>query len=92
MALLERGFALLFHLGASILVFYACRDKGRFWLYPLAIVLHTALDFFAGLTIAKAVTITTMALEGIIGAFAVLVFCGAYFLLYRRDADAPEET
>ena len=92
MALLERGFAFLFHIGASILVFYACRGKGRFWLYPLAIVLHTALDFFAGLTIAKAVTIPTMALEGIISAFAVLVFCGAYFLLYRRDADAPEET
>ena len=66
-------------------MFYASRDKGRFWLYPLAIVLHTALDFIAGLTIAKAVTIPTLALEGIIGAFGVLVFCGAYFLLYRRD-------
>ena len=83
LALLERGFALLFHLGASILVFYAYR--GRFWLYPLAIVLHTALDFIAGLTIAKAITIPTLALEGIIGAFGVLVFGGAYFLLYRRD-------
>ena len=92
LALVERAFAFLFHLGASILVFYACRDRGRFWLYPLAVALHTALDFIAGLTIAKAVTIPTMALEGIIGAFAVLVFCGAYFLLYRRDADAPEET
>ena len=86
MALLERGFAFLFHIGASILVFYACRGKGRFWLYPLAIVLHTALDFFAGLTIAKVVTIPTLALEGIIGVFAVLVFCGAYWLLYQRDA------
>ena len=86
LALLERGFAFLFHLGASILVFYACRDRGRFWLYPLAIVLHTALDFIAGLTIAKVVTIPTLALEGIIGVFAVLVFCGAYWLLYQRDA------
>ena len=85
LAFLERAFAFLFHLGASILVFYACRGRGRFWLYPLAIVLHTALDFIAGLTIAKAVTIPTLALEGIIGAFGVLVFCGAYFLLYRRD-------
>ena len=88
LGLLERGFAFLFHIGASILVFYACRDRRRFWLYPLAIVLHTALDFIAGLTIAKVVTIPTLALEGIIGVFAVLVFCGAYFLLYRRDADA----
>lgn len=88
LGLMERAFAFLFHIGASILVFYACRDRGRFWLYPLAIVLHTALDFLAGLTLAKAVTIPTLALEGIIGVFAVLVFCGAYFLLYRRDADA----
>ena len=88
LGLIERAFAFLFHIGASILVFYACRDRGRFWLYPLAIVLHTALDFIAGLAIAKAVTIPTLALEGIIGVFAVLVFCGAYFLLYRRDADA----
>ena len=86
LGLMERAFAFLFHLGASILVFYACRDRGRFWLYPLASVLHTALDFIAGLAIAKAVTIPTLALEGIIGAFGILVFCGAYFLLYRRDA------
>ena len=85
LALVERAFAFLFHLGASILVFYASRDKGRFWLYPLAIVLHTALDFIAGLAISKAITIPTLALEGIIGVFSVLVFCGAYFLLYRRD-------
>ena len=90
MAFVERAFSFLFHIGASILVFYACR--GRFWLYPLAICLHTAMDFIAGLAISKAVTLPTMALEGIIGVFAVLVFCGAYFLLYRRDADAPEET
>jgi len=89
LGLMERAFAFLFHIGASILVFYACRDKGRFWLYPLAIGLHTALDFLAGLTIAKVITIPTLALEGIIGAFGVLVFGGAYFLLYRRDGYHP---
>ena len=89
---MERAFAFLFHIGASILVFYACRDKGRFWLYPLAIILHTALDFLAGLTIAKVITIPTLALEGIIGVFALAVFSGAYVLLYRRDADAHTNT
>ena len=88
MALLERVFALLFHLGASILVFYACRDRGRFWLYPLAIILHAALDFLAGLTLSGAVTIPTMALEGIIAAFGMLVFGGAYWMLYQKDAAA----
>ena len=44
LAVWERIFAVLFHTGASIMVFYACKDKKKFWLYPLAILLHTAMD------------------------------------------------
>lgn len=40
LAFVERIFACLFHIGASILVFFACRDKKRFCLYPLTIILH----------------------------------------------------
>lgn len=85
LSLLERVFAVLFHVGASILVFYACRDRGRFWLYPLAILLHTALDFLAGLAQLQVIQLTIPALEAVIAAFGVLTFCGAYFLLYRKD-------
>lgn len=85
--LLERVFAVLFHIGASILVFYACRDRGRFWLYPLAILLHTAMDFIAGLAVFKVIHLSTLALETIIGAFGILTFCAAYFLLYKRDKE-----
>ena len=85
MAIVERVFAFLFHVGAPILVFYACRDKQRFWLYPLAIVLHAALDFVAALYSLKVVTLSMWALEGIIAAFALLTFFGAYFLLYKKD-------
>ncbi|MCR4708630.1 MAG: YhfC family intramembrane metalloprotease [Clostridiales bacterium] len=81
----ERVFAFLFHVGASILVFYAARDKGRFWLYPLAILLHTALDSLAGLNMAKVVQLSAPALEAIVVAFGLLTFAGAYFLLYRKD-------
>lgn len=90
MGLLERVFAVLFHLGASILVFYACRDRSRFWLYPLAIVLHTALDFVAGLASTQVIALPVWAIEAIIGVFGVVTFCGAYLLLYRRDAGASE--
>lgn len=86
LALMERVFAVLFHIGASILVFYACRDKEKFWLYPLAILLHTAMDFVAGLSMSGAVHIPTWGLEGLIGVFGILTFCGAYCLLYRKDA------
>ena len=86
-ALVERVFAVLFHIGASILVFYACRDRGRFWLYPLAILLHTALDFVVALAAFRVISVSTFALEAIIGALGILTFCGAYFLLYRRDTE-----
>lgn len=82
----ERVFAFLFHVGASILVFYAARDKGRFWLYPLAILLHTALDSLAGLNMAKVVQLSAPVLEAIVVAFGLLTFLGAYFLLYKKDA------
>ena len=88
--MIERVFAFLFHVGASILVFYAARDKGRFWLYPLAIVLHTAMDFIAGLYTFKIIEISMPALEAIIAVLGILTFLGAYFLLYKRDKRESE--
>ena len=87
MGFLERAFALLFHIGVSMLVFYACKEKGRFHLYPIAILLHTAMDFIAGLAMVKVIHLPTLVIEGIFGAFGILTFCAAYFLLYRRDND-----
>ncbi len=85
LSIIERIFAVLFHIGASIIVFYACRNKERFWLYPLAILIHTALDFISGLTIAGVWNPSAWVLEGIVGLFGVLTFCGAFFLLYKKD-------
>ena len=85
--IVERIFAMLFHIGSSILVFYACRDKGKFWLYPLAILLHAVFDFFAALQLGKIITLSPWALEAIFAVISVLVFCGAYFLLYKKDTE-----
>ena len=84
-AFVERIFAVLFHIGASVLVFYACRDKKRFWLYPLAIVIHTGLDFIAALNVFHVINLSPWALEGIAAAFGLLTFFGAYLLLYKKD-------
>ncbi len=84
---LERAFAVLFHVGASILVFYACRDRGKFRLYPLAVLLHTAMDFIAALYTLNVVSMPTWALEACIAVFGILTFCGAYFLLYKSDRE-----
>ncbi|MBQ3898954.1 MAG: YhfC family intramembrane metalloprotease [Lachnospiraceae bacterium] len=83
----ERIFAFMFHTGASILVFYACKDKKKLWLYPLAILLHTAMDSLAGLKMAGVIEISPVMLEVIVAVFGLATFFGAYFLLYRKDSE-----
>ena len=84
-AFVERIFAVLFHIGASILVFYACRDKKHFPLFPLAILLHTGMDFLAALNLFHVISLSPWVLEGIVAVFGTLTFFGAYFLLYKKD-------
>ncbi|MCR5683905.1 MAG: YhfC family intramembrane metalloprotease [Lachnospiraceae bacterium] len=83
--IVERVFAFLFHTGTSILVFYACRDRKKFWLYPLAVLLHTILDFLSGLYLNGTITVPVWAFEVINGVFGAAVFFGAYLLLYKKD-------
>ena len=90
-ACVERIVAVLFHIGASILVFYACRDKKRFWLYPMAIVMHTGMDFIAALNLFHVISLSTWTLEGIIAILGLTVFFGAYLLLYKKDAGENRE-
>ena len=89
----ERVFAVMYHIGASILVFYACKDKKKFWLYPLAIVLHGLIDMYGGLMLAEVISIPNWVFEGAFAVASSLIFFGAYFLLYRKDtAKAVPET
>lgn len=91
--LFERVFAVMYHTGASILVFYACKDKKKFWLYPLAILIHTLIDMYGGLMLAKVISIPDWIFELLFAIVSSLVFFGAYFMLYRKDkAEAVPET
>ena len=84
---IERVFSILFHIGVSILVFYACKDNKKFWLFPLAIILHTLSDFVVGLNLAKVTNLSILELEIFIAVFGTITFCSAYFLLYKKDSD-----
>ena len=86
----ERFFSVLFHVGASMLVFFACRDKKRFWLYPLAVALHTAMDFVAGLYVEGVLVISPIALEAVVAVFGIGTFALTYFLIYRKDAKTED--
>ncbi|MBR3574662.1 MAG: YhfC family intramembrane metalloprotease [Lachnospiraceae bacterium] len=89
--LYERIFAVLFHIGASILVFYACRDRKKIWLYPLAIILHTLMDGILGLALAGVIGLSDWGLEAVCTVIGLAVFFGAYFLLYKKDSSVPEK-
>ena len=45
LGVVERIGALMLQIGLSVLVFGAVYDSRKFWLYPLAMLLHTAVDF-----------------------------------------------
>lgn len=85
--MVDRIFTVVFHIGASIMVFYACRDEKKFWLYPMAILLHTARIFIESMTLTELVHLPEWLDAGLSWIFGVLTFCGAYVLLYKKDAD-----
>ena len=87
LSIVERIFAVMFHIGASIIVFYACKNRKLFWLYPLAIALHTAMDFVAVLGSFNVISLPVWAIEAIFAAFGLLLFFGAYFILYKKDIE-----
>ena len=86
--LIERVIAVMYHVGASILVFYACKDKKKFWLYPLAVIIHTLIDFIGGLQLAGVITMPSWAFEVIFAIISTATFLGSYLLFYRRDKAA----
>ena len=91
MYLVERlVIAFLFHVGASIMVFYASKDKNKFWLYPLAVLLHTMIDGMIGLRMAGVIDLSDTMIEIVFGVVSILIFAGSYIFLYRKDAAAPQ--
>jgi uncharacterized membrane protein YhfC len=86
--IIERVFAVMYHVGASILVFYAGKDKKKFWLYPLAVIIHTLIDMFGGLMLADVISIPNWAFDTVFAIASTATFLGAYLLLYKKDKPA----
>lgn len=84
-ALVDRLIAVLYHIGASIMVFYAVKDKKKWWLYPLSILIHAVIDGLLGLQFAGVFELSDIANEIIFAVEALAVFLGAFFLLYKKD-------
>jgi len=70
MRIVERIAAVVIQISLSVLVWFAVKDGGRFWLFPLAILLHALVDAFA-VILASHVSNTWM----ILGMVYVLAAC-----------------
>ena len=47
LSVFERVIAMVFHVCMSVWVYKAVSEKGKFWIYPAAVLTHAVLDLFA---------------------------------------------
>ena len=83
LAIVERIVAITTHVCLSVLVWFAVKKSGKFRLFPLAILLHAALD---GLTVILAARLPAAAVEGCL----VVMTLGLVFLtraLWKKNAE-----
>ncbi len=89
--IVERALVFLFCIGATILVFYACKYRTVIP-YLIAMVLHTAMVFTNELAVNEVLKLSTLEYLCIIGAFGVLTFLVAYTMFWSKDVDvSPKE-
>jgi uncharacterized membrane protein YhfC len=81
---MERVSAMLIHVACSILVFYAVTTPTRRWMFPLAILLHAFVDFFAALYQVGKISISLAIFEVLLFLIAVVFFCLALRLVYHK--------
>ncbi len=79
----ERIFAIIMQIALSVLVWFAVKNKKRRILFPLAILLHTAVD--ATLVIATAKGMNLLAAEALVGLFALALALFAK-VVWKRNA------
>lgn len=73
LAIIERAGAVLYHVGASIIVFDSVHTPKRGWMLLVAILIHTLLDILAGLGQTGVIT-NLYVLEAIIVLYGLAVF------------------
>lgn len=83
----ERLSAVTIHVSLSVLVWFAAKNNKRFWLYPLAILLHLVVDAAAGILsgLGANVWIIEGAVYGIAAALVVIAI-----LVWKRNHAAEQ--
>ena len=85
----ERIPAIAVHISFSVLVWFAVKNKGQFYLYPAAILIHALFDAIAGSLSLMKVNIAIIEISCYI--LAIPVVCLAIFI-WKRNSSAKAES
>lgn len=85
LAMFERISAMMMHIGISMIMFTACRAKGKLWLYPVSICFHALADMPACLFQYQVLTslIVVEAVAFVMGIASLLIGVGLIKKYFR---------
>ena len=83
----ERLSAVTIHVSLSVLVWFAAKNNKRFWLYPLAILLHLIVDAVA--VILSGLGVNVWIIEGSV--FVIAAASVVIAILVWKKNHAPEQ-
>ena len=84
----ERIAAVTIHISLSVLVWFAAKNSKRFWLYPLAILLHLIVDAVA--VILNGIGTNVWIIEGVVYVLAIVLVVLAIVVWKRNHVAEPE--
>lgn len=82
-SIIERVSAVMIHVACSIIVFRAAHEKGKIWLYPVAILLHASIDVIAAFYQVGLIQ-NLYLVEVILFIWAVALLWGCYQFVYKK--------
>ena len=83
----ERIFAVTLHISLSVLVWFAAKKRGRFWLFPAAIGLHAFMD--AAAVVLSGYGVNVLLIEAVVAVIAVISALIAR-LVWRANAQTAD--
>ncbi len=82
-SVVERVSAVMIHIACSIVMFQAAHEKGKLWLYPVAICIHASIDLIAAFYQVGLIT-NLYLVEVMLFVWAVALLVGSYQLIYKK--------
>lgn len=80
---IERISAVMIHIACSIVMFKAAHEKGKLWLYPVAILIHASIDIIAAFY-QVGIIHNLYLIEVILFLWAVALLWGCYKYVYKK--------